>query len=74
MVRTDQMILFFFFPPSLVTIKRAKCEDPHYGLVDNGGDVYESEIALANGASSLYAFRHLNLHGGGFGSQDLRLA
>ncbi|XP_062144901.1 agamous-like MADS-box protein TM6 [Alnus glutinosa] len=53
---------------------RAKCEDPQYGLVDNGGDVYESEIALANGASSLYAFRHLNLHGGGFGSQDLRLA
>ncbi|XP_059439080.1 agamous-like MADS-box protein TM6 [Corylus avellana] len=54
---------------------RAKCEDPHYGLVDNGGDhVYESEMALANGASNLYAFRHLNLHDGGFGSKDLRLA
>ncbi|KAE8010571.1 hypothetical protein FH972_006931 [Carpinus fangiana] len=54
---------------------RAKYEDPQYGLVDNGGDhVYESEMALANGASNLYAFCHLNLHGGGFGSQDLRLA
>lgn len=59
--------MLFFFSPLLVTIKRAKCEGPQYGLVDNGGDVYESEIALANGASSLYAFRHLNL-------QDLRLA
>ena len=59
----------------MVTFKRAKCEDPQYGLVDNGGDhVYESEMALANGASNLYAFCHLNLHGGGFGSQDLRLA
>ncbi|GAV72187.1 SRF-TF domain-containing protein/K-box domain-containing protein [Cephalotus follicularis] len=55
----------------------AKCEDPQYGLVDNEGE-YESVIALANGASNLYAFRlhhsHSNLsHGEGFGLHDLRL-
>ncbi|XP_050226494.1 agamous-like MADS-box protein TM6 [Mercurialis annua] len=56
----------------------AKCDDPHYGLVDNEGD-YESAIALANGASNLYAFRlhpppptiH---HAAGFGSHGLHLA
>ncbi|OAY57478.1 agamous-like MADS-box protein TM6 [Manihot esculenta] len=58
----------------------AKYEDPQYGLVENEGD-YESAIALANGASNLYAFRlhhghpPTNFHhGGGFGSHDLRLA
>ncbi|KAM7251894.1 hypothetical protein ACFE04_023777 [Oxalis oulophora] len=59
----------------------AKCEDPQYGLVDNGGD-YESAVALANGASNLYAFRlhhNANLghhHGGRYGGapHDLRLA
>lgn len=66
--------MMIFFPFCGDILKRAKCEDPQYGLVDNGGD-YESEIALANGvASNLYAFRHLNIHGGGFGSQDLHLA
>ncbi|CAK7334407.1 unnamed protein product [Dovyalis caffra] len=49
----------------------AKMEDPQYGLVDNEGD-YESAVALANGASNLFAFRlhqghnhhhhHPNLH------------
>ncbi|KAL6345293.1 hypothetical protein AAG906_015776 [Vitis piasezkii] len=56
----------------------AKCDDPHYGLVENDGD-YESAVAFANGASNLYAFRlhqaHPNLHhDGGYGSHDLRLA
>nr|AXR86368.1 apetala3 [Kerria japonica] len=44
-------------------------EDPQYGYVDNEGD-YESAVALANGASNLFAFRlhqevhdHPNLHG-----------
>ncbi|KAJ8771122.1 hypothetical protein K2173_023447 [Erythroxylum novogranatense] len=56
----------------------AKCEDPQYGIVDNEGE--ESAVALANGASNLYALglhhhaHHPSLHhGGGFGSQ-LRLA
>nr|POE98332.1 floral homeotic protein deficiens [Quercus suber] len=58
--------------------KRARLEDPQYGLVDNEGD-YESTIALTNGASNLYAFRlhssHLDLHhAGGFETEDLRLA
>ncbi|XP_021908245.1 floral homeotic protein DEFICIENS-like [Carica papaya] len=53
--------------------------DPHYGLIENERD-YESAIALANGASNLHAFRlhhnhHPNdLHLGGFGCSDLRLA
>jgi len=68
------MILFSF----LFKFKRARLEDPQYGLVDNGGD-YESTIALTNGASNLYAFRlhssHLDLHhAGGFETEDLRLA
>ncbi|KDP32662.1 hypothetical protein JCGZ_13660 [Jatropha curcas] len=58
-----------------------KCEDPQYGLVENEGD-YESAVALANGASNLYAFRLHNghhptanlHHGGGFGPHELRLA
>ncbi|GMY12162.1 agamous-like MADS-box protein TM6 [Fagus crenata] len=58
---------------------RARCEDPQYGLVDDEEGDYESTIAMANGASNLYAFRlhssHLNLHHvGGYGPQDLRLA
>jgi len=59
--------------------KEAKLEDRQYGLVDN-----EAAVALANGASNLYAFRlhhghnhhhHLpNLHlGDGFGAHELRL-
>ena len=68
------MILFSF----LFKFKRARLEDPQYGLVDNEGD-YESTIALTNGASNLYAFRlhssHLDLHhAGGFETEDLRLA
>nr|ARQ16487.1 HbMADS-box protein [Hevea brasiliensis] len=55
----------------------AKCEDLQYGLVDNEGD-YESTITLANGASNLYAFRlhhgHPTANGGGYESQELRLA
>ncbi|KAF8410521.1 hypothetical protein HHK36_003052 [Tetracentron sinense] len=40
-------------------------DDPHYGLVDNGGE-YESAVGLANGGSQIFAF-HLqpsrpNLH------------
>ncbi|KAL5557607.1 hypothetical protein UlMin_039843 [Ulmus minor] len=35
-----------------------KCEDPPYGLVEDEEGGYESAIALANGASNLYAFRH----------------
>ena len=63
---------------SLQLLKEAKCDDPHYGLVENDGD-YESAVAFANGASNLYAFRlhqaHPNLHhDGGYGSHDLRLA
>lgn len=53
-----------------------KYDDPHYGLVDNGD--YQSAMALANGASNLYAFRmqQPNLHqgAGGYGSSDLTLA
>nr|ABE11601.1 MADS-box transcription factor AP3 [Trochodendron aralioides] len=56
----------------------ARDDDPHYGLVDNGGD-YESAVRLANGGSQIFAFRmqpgRPNLHdGGGYGSYDLRLA
>lgn len=53
-----------------------KYDDPHYGLVDNGD--YQSAMALANGASNLYAFRmqQPNLHqgAGGYGCSDLTLA
>ncbi|KAH9662916.1 MADS transcription factor [Citrus sinensis] len=56
--------------------KETKYDDPHYGLVDNGD--YQSAMALANGASNLYAFRmqQQNLHQGtgGYGSSDLTLA
>lgn len=51
-----------------------KFEDPHFGLVDNGD--YQSAMALANGASNLYAFRLHNSdfpQGGGFGSSNLSL-
>jgi hypothetical protein len=53
-----------------MTFKREKCADPQSGLVDNGG-AHESEMAQANGDSSLDAFRHLNLNDvhGGFGSK-----
>ncbi|KAJ4714275.1 MADS-box transcription factor [Melia azedarach] len=51
-------------------------DDPHFGLVDNGD--YQSAVALANGASNLYAFRmqqaNLQQTAGGFGSGDLTLA
>ncbi|KAF5463047.1 hypothetical protein F2P56_018996 [Juglans regia] len=57
---------------------RAKYEESQYGLVvDNEAADYESAVAIANGASNLFAFQlqNLNLHdAGGFGSQDLRLA
>jgi hypothetical protein len=58
-----------------MTFKREKCADPQSGLVDNGG-AHESEMAQANGDSSLDAFRHLNLNDvhGGFGSKDLHQA
>ncbi|XP_062077308.1 agamous-like MADS-box protein TM6 [Humulus lupulus] len=55
----------------------ARCEDPPYGLVeDNEGAGYESAIALATGASNLYAFRHHQnshsaLHSGGAGGGSL---
>lgn len=62
----------FFF----LKLKETKYDDPHYGLVDNGD--YQSAMALANGASNLYAFRlqQQNLHQGtgGYGSSDLTLA
>ncbi|KAE9446071.1 hypothetical protein C3L33_22057, partial [Rhododendron williamsianum] len=60
-----------------------KCEDPHYGLVDNDDGIggYDYGVALGNGVSDIYAYRsqhnhhpHLDHHGGGFGSHDLRLA
>lgn len=60
-----------------------KCEDPHYGLVDNDDGGYDYGVALGNGngVSNIYAYRsqhnhhpHLDHHGGGFGSHDLRLA
>ena len=69
--------IFLFF--CALGFKEAKLEDRQYGLVDN-----EAAVALANGASNLYAFRlhhghnhhhHLpNLHlGDGFGAHELRL-
>nr|KAG5534607.1 hypothetical protein RHGRI_022658 [Rhododendron griersonianum] len=63
--------------------KEPKCEDPHYGLVDNDDGIggYDYGVALGNGVSDIYAYRsqhnhhpHLDHHGGGFGSHDLRLA
>ncbi|KAL5821262.1 hypothetical protein ACOSQ3_023144 [Xanthoceras sorbifolium] len=39
----------------------AKYEDS-YGLVDNGTGEYESAVAVANGATNLYAFRLHNHH------------
>ncbi|KAF8410522.1 hypothetical protein HHK36_003053 [Tetracentron sinense] len=58
--------------------KEARNDDPHYGLVDNGGE-YESAVGQANGGSQFFAFRlqpsRPNLHDrGGYGSYDLRLA
>nr|APQ46144.1 TM6-2 [Viola philippica] len=56
----------------------AKLEDPHFGLVDDEG-VYDAALALANGASNLYAFRlhhhpdHDLHHGRGFACHELRL-
>ncbi|KAJ4842426.1 Agamous-like MADS-box protein tm6 [Turnera subulata] len=57
----------------------AKCEDPHYGLVENEVGYYETPIALPNDASNLYTYRlhqahNPNLHlGGAFASPELRL-
>ena len=66
-------------------LKQAKCEDPPYGLVEDTveGLGYIESIALANGASNLYAFRQgqghghsqvschsTTLHGGGGGVYD----
>ncbi|KAH7519962.1 hypothetical protein FEM48_Zijuj08G0093100 [Ziziphus jujuba var. spinosa] len=64
---------------NLMQSYQAKCEDPPYGLVDDNDEDYESAVALANGASNLYAFRHQphththpNIQNGvGFGSYDL---
>ncbi|KAF8410520.1 hypothetical protein HHK36_003051 [Tetracentron sinense] len=63
---------------AFVLIKEARDDDPHYGLVDNGGE-YESAVGLANGGSQIFAFRlqpsRPNLHdGGAYGSYNLRLA
>jgi hypothetical protein len=77
--RTHGLNLRFFFFFCALGFKEAKLEDRQYGLVDN-----EAAVALANGASNLYAFRlhhghnhhhHLpNLHlGDGFGAHELRL-
>ncbi|KAE9457002.1 hypothetical protein C3L33_11107, partial [Rhododendron williamsianum] len=44
-------------------------EDPHYGLVDNGGDYEHSVIGYSNGGRGILALRlqpnHHNLHTGG---------
>ncbi|NP_001290512.1 MADS-box transcription factor 16 [Elaeis guineensis] len=55
-----------------------KDEHPVYGFVDDDPSNYAGALALANGASHMYAFRvqpsQPNLHRMGFGSHDLRLA
>nr|WCA73277.1 APETALA3-2-like protein [Hippeastrum rutilum] len=54
-----------------------KDEHPIYGFVDEDPSNYEGVLALANGASQMYAFRvqpsQPNLHGMGYGCHDLRL-
>uniref|UniRef100_G3MSB6 MADS-box domain-containing protein n=1 Tax=Amblyomma maculatum TaxID=34609 RepID=G3MSB6_AMBMU len=60
-------------------LQEMKDEQPVYGFMDEDhpGN-YEGALALANGASHMYAFRlqpnQPNLHQMGYGSQDLRLS
>jgi len=54
----------------------ARQEDPHFGLVDNGGD-YNSMLGFSNGGPRILALRlqqpnHLTLHSGG--ASDLTFA